>query len=246
MTEASGTTGRGRQPVAPPVRFVLVRPRVSENVGATARVLANFGMDDWAIVDPEALDLEVARRLAVGAEELLSRVRWHATLDEAVADCTWVVGTESRRIGRRRALHPGEVAREAAAVPAGRTALVFGGERDGLRAAELARCDAISRVPTAARQPSLNLAQAVAVYAWALREQAVPAPAVPPAGPTPATREELDRVEASLREALLRGGFLSGPERHAVGDLAATLRRGRLTRAEARLWIAALRSLGRS
>ena len=39
------------------VRFVLVRPRVPENVGAAARVLRNFGHADWVLVDPERLDL---------------------------------------------------------------------------------------------------------------------------------------------------------------------------------------------
>jgi tRNA/rRNA methyltransferase len=239
----------GARPAAPPpVRFVLVRPRVGENVGAAARVLRNFGFADWALVDPEEeLDGAAARRLAVGAEDLLAAVPTHRRLEDAVADCVWVVGTESRRIAGRPGLHPGEVAREAAAgATRGRTALVFGGERDGLRAEELRRCDALSRIPTEPGQPSLNLAQAVAVYAWALRERAVPEPAQPPLGPRAASDEELRQVEGALREALRRGGFLAGPERHAVRDLAATLRRGRLSRREARLWTAALRRLGRT
>jgi TrmH family RNA methyltransferase len=237
----------GARPAAvPPVRFVLVRPRVGENVGAAARVLRNFGFGDWALVAPEGLDGEAARRLAVGAEELLAAVPVHDRLEDAVSDCVWVVGTESRRVPGRPGLHPAELARQAAAgAVRGRTALVFGGERDGLRAEELRRCDALSRIPTEAGQPSLNLAQAVAVYAWALREQAVPAPEGPAAGPRGASDEELRQVEAALRGALRRGGFLSGPERHAVQDLAATLRRGRLSRREARLWVAALRRLGR-
>jgi TrmH family RNA methyltransferase len=239
-------SGSARAP-SPPVRFVLVRPRVGENVGATARVLRNFGLSDWALVAPEGHDPAAARRLAVGATELLEAVPVHATLEEAVADCVWVVGTESRAVPGRRGLHPAEMAREAAAgAGRGRTALVFGGERDGLRAAEIRRCDAISRIPTDPGQPSLNLAQAVAVYAWALREHARPAPDGAPGGPRGASDEELLDVETALREALRRGGFLSGPERHAVRDLSATLRRGRLTRREARLWIAALRRLGRS
>jgi len=225
---------------------VLVRPRVPENVGAAARVLRNFGHHDWVLVDPERLDRDAARRMAVGAEELLDGVPTVATLDEAVKDCAWVVGTESRRVRGRPPLEPEALAVAAAeASHRGTTALVFGGERDGLRAGELARCDALSRIPSRAPQPSLNLAQAVAVYAFALRPAAREPRGSRDARPASAEDAELLRVEAALRDALAAGGFLRGPERHAVRDLSRTLRRARLTRREARLWIAAMRRVAR-
>jgi len=225
---------------------VLVRPRVPENVGAAARVLCNFGHADWVLVDPEGFDLDVARRMAVGAEDLLDRVRTVPTLDEAVSDCAWVVGTESRRLRGRPPLEPERLAEAVAEGSArGRTAVVFGGERDGLRAGELARCDALSRIPSRAPQPSLNLAQAVAVYAFALRPGARDAPPAGGARAAAADDGDLLQVESALREALAAGGFLRGPERHAVRDLSRTLRRAHLTRRESRLWIAALRSVAR-
>jgi tRNA/rRNA methyltransferase len=227
------------------VRFVLVRPRIPENVGAAARVLRNFGHADWVLVDPERLDLAAARRMAVGAEDLLDGVRVAPTLDLAVSDCAWVVGTESRRVRGRPPMEPEALAAaERENAPRGTTALVFGGERDGLRAGELARCDALSRIPSRAPQPSLNLAQAVAVYAFALRP-AVRDASRSPGAPAAADDAEMLRVESSLREALAAGGFLRGPERHAVRDLAHTLRRARLTRKESRLWMAALRRVAR-
>jgi tRNA/rRNA methyltransferase len=227
------------------VRFVLVRPRVPENVGAAARVLRNFGHDDWVLVDAAGLDLDAARRMAVGAEDLLDGVRQVARLDDAVADCAWVVGTESRRIRGRPPLDPAGLAAAVAEASArGRTAVVLGGERDGLRAGELARCDAVSRIPSRAPQPSLNLAQAVAVYAFALRPGDA-RPAGPGAAPAAADDGELLHVEEALREALSARGFLRGPERHAVRDLARSLRRAQLTRREARLWVAALRRVAR-
>jgi len=237
-------TGREHDPL--PVRFVLVRPRVPENVGAAARVLRNFGHADWALVDPGRLDGEATRRMAVGAEDLLEAVRAFPSLDDAVSDCAWVVGTESRRVRGRPAVPPEELARAVAGTaPRGRVALVFGGERDGLRASELLRCDALSRIPSSGPQASLNLAQAVAVYAHALRPGAAAVLAAPASGPAAADDAELLRVEESLRGALTAGGFLRGPERHAVRDLAHTLRRARLTRREARLWIAALSRVAR-
>jgi tRNA/rRNA methyltransferase len=229
------------------VRLVLLRPRNPENLGAVARVMKNFGLDDWAVAALGTHDFAAARRVAVHAEDLLDRPRVVRTLDEAVTDCAWVVGTSSRRVRGKRRLSPQQVAREAIARAAeGRTAIVFGDERDGLTNAEVARCHDLSAIPAADAQPSLNLAQAALVYAWELRraalEGAAPARARASQG---ATDAELGRIEDALRDALRQAGFLAGPERHAVRDLASALRRARLSRREARLWLAALRTLGR-
>jgi tRNA/rRNA methyltransferase len=229
------------------VRLVLLRPRNPENLGAVARVMKNLGLDDWAIAELGTHDFEAARRVAVHAEDLLDRPRVVRTLDEAVADCAWVVGTSSRRVRGKRLMSPEEVAREALARAAeGRTAIVFGDERSGLTNAEVDRCHDLSVIPTADAQPSMNLAQAVTVYAWEVRRAALDqAGAARPAAAPGATDGELSAVEDALRSALRGAGFLAGPERHAVRDLVATLRRARLGKREARLWLAALRTLGR-
>ncbi len=232
------------------MRIVLVRPRNPENLGAVARVMRNFGLEDWAIAALGTHDFAAARRVAVHAEDLLDRPRVVATLDEAIADCAWVVATSSRRVRGKRRLAPAEVAREALArAGEGTTAIVFGDERGGLTNAEVERCHDLSSIPSASEQPSLNLAQAVLLYAWELRRAALEAGGVAAgrrrAGAIGATDAELARVEEALRAALRASRFLAGPERHAVRDLQATLRRARLSRREARLWIAALRTLAR-
>jgi tRNA/rRNA methyltransferase len=230
------------------VRLVLVRPRNPENLGAVARAMKNLGLDDWAIAALGTHDFDTARRVAVHAEELLDRPRVVGTLDEAVADCVWVVGTSSRRVRGKRRLSPQEVACEALARAAeGRTAIVFGDERSGLTSAEVDRCHDLSAIPTEGGQPSMNLAQAVVVYAWELRRALLEASGAgrPSRAPEGATDAELSRVEEALRAALRGAGFLAGPERHAVRDLAAALRRARLSRREAQLWLAALRTLAR-
>jgi len=229
------------------MRIVLLRPRNPENLGAIARVMKNFGLDDWAIAELGTHDFAAMRRVAVHAEELLDRPRLVRTLDEAVADCAWVVGTSSRRVRGKRLLSPEEVAREAVArAGEGRTAVVFGDERSGLTNAEVERCHDLSVIPTEGDQPSLNLAQAALVYAYELR-RALGAAArharVTAAAAPAATDGELERIEEALRAALRDGGFLRGPERHAVRDLMDALRRARLGRREAKLWETALRAL---
>ncbi|HSN15914.1 MAG TPA: RNA methyltransferase [Anaeromyxobacteraceae bacterium] len=228
----------------PPVRLVLLRPRNPENLGAVARAMKNFGLADWAIAELGTHDFAAMRRVAVHAEELLDRPRLVRPLDAAVADCAWVVGTSSRRVRGTRLLSPAEVAAEAAARAAeGRTAIVFGDERSGLTNAEVRRCHDLSVIPTGAEQPSLNLAQAVIVYAYELHQRRAGRSGAGRVAPAGASDGELARVEEALRTVLRGGGFLRGPERHAVRDLMDALRRARLSRREARLWEAALRGL---
>lgn len=230
-----------------PVRFVLMRPRNAENLGAAARALKNCGLSDWVWVTPEVEDLGPARRLAVHAEDVLNAARLEDTLEAAVADCVWVVGTSSRKVEGKRRLPPRAVGEELVArAPQGPVAIVFGDERSGLTNAEVERCHDLSAVPTAPEQPSINLAQAVLLYAYEVRVATLEASAPPP-GPLPAaaTDAELAQVESALDTMLGAGGFLvdEQPGRTAVRDLFAPLRRSRLTRKEARLWLAALHTV---
>ena len=224
------------------VRFVLLRPRVPENLGAAARALKNFGWEDWGTVQCEVQDLTAARRMAVQAGATLeARKRW-ASLDEAIADRAWVVGTSSRKVPGKRRLTPRELAEEA--LRRGPTALIFGDERSGLTNEELERCHALSTLPTTAAQPSVNLAQALLVYAYDLRQLALSeGPGTTGPRPTPATDAQLQVLREALVGTLRRGGFLKDEGRPAPEQLLATLVRAGLSRAEAELWTAALKTV---
>ncbi len=231
----------------PPVRMVLIRPRNPENLGAAARAMKNCGLSDWAWVNAQAEDLGPARKMAVHAEELLDGARRVRTLDEVIGDCVWVVGTSSRYVRGKRRMSPRAVAEEVVERGAhGPIALVFGDERSGLNNEEVDRCHDLSAVPTDPSQPSINLAQAVLLYSYEVRMAALAAePRPPPPEPIAATDAELAHLEAALHDALKEGGFLVHEERHALRDLVSPLRRARLSRNEARLWIAALRTVAR-
>lgn len=211
--------------------------------------MKNFGLSDWVVVNPEVTDFEPARRLAVHAGDILDLMQRRETLADAVADCSWVVGTTSRRLPGARRLVPRTFARQAVQRMGaeGRVALVFGDEGNGLANDELLRCHDLSYVPASGEQPSLNLAQAALLYAYELRtavDELAGRRNTPPE-PIAATDDELVRLEEALKEALTSGGFLKGDGRHAVRELLATIRRGRPSRHEARLWMAALKTIAR-
>ncbi|MFZ5442858.1 MAG: RNA methyltransferase [Myxococcota bacterium] len=222
-----------------PPRLVLLRPRNADNLGAIARAMKNFGLTDWVVVspNPELLEGPGLNRLAVKAGDLLESVRRVDTFAEAIADCTWVVGTTMRNIEGRRRMTPRELADVAAERQSSETwALVFGDERHGLMNDDIEQCHALSFIPASDQQPSLNLAQAVVVYGYELamaKRGAVTTPA-----PSLADDAQLRQVRTSLELGLRATGFLKEDkdDRHAVDDLMATLLRTRLTRKEAALW----------
>jgi tRNA/rRNA methyltransferase/tRNA (cytidine32/uridine32-2'-O)-methyltransferase len=226
-----------------PPRIVLLRPRNADNLGAIARAMKNFGLSDWVVVSPNPKLLEVPgmNRLAVKAGELLESVRRVDTFAEAISDCSWVVGTTMRLIDGRRRMTPREFADHAAERSDETWALVFGDERNGLMNEDVEQCHALSFIPSSEDQPSLNLAQAVVVYGYELamaRRGEVKANPV-----TLADDAMLRQVRTSLELGLSASGFLrsQSDDRHAVEELMGSLIRGRLTKKEAQLWIAAWR-----
>jgi tRNA/rRNA methyltransferase len=227
------------------VRFVLLRPRNPENLGAIARAMRNFEIATWSLVDPRTLDFAAARRVAVHSEELLDRPTLTTSLEEAIANASWVVGTSSRRLPGVPSLDARTFAVEAVArARAGEeVALVFGDERSGMSNQEISRCQALARLPTGEAQPSVNLAQSAAIFAHELRMAAQghqPATARPSA-----TDAQLSKLEVMLGEALTAGGFLHPKApRHALRDLMRALQRAQLSPREWRLWMAAAGKLG--
>ena len=145
---------------------MLVSPKHEGNVGAVARAMANFGLDELWLVAPRCRLGREAQALAVHGAAVLEAARSVASLDEALADRTVVVGTSARP---RASDSHGAIAPEPALArlhgQAG--ALVFGPEDTGLDNAALDRCDVVLTIPTAP-YASLNLAQAVVllVYLW--------------------------------------------------------------------------------
>src|SRR3984957_16640283 len=85
------------------VRVVLVATRNPLNIGAVARAMSNFGFFRLSLVNPYEPSFREAKS-AVGAAELLANAQVFATVGEAVAECTLVVGTTA--VGKREIRQP--------------------------------------------------------------------------------------------------------------------------------------------
>jgi len=196
------------------VRILLVRPRNPVNIGAAARAAMNFGITDFAVVNPYP-PVWRETRAAAGAADLLKRAKKYATVAEAVADCELVIGTTA---GTRRKLDlpalylPELGARMRKHFPggSGRAAILFGSEKSGLSNEELADCRWILTLPTAPDCPSMNLGQAVAVTCYELaRKRERPVTPLGSKAPPPMSAEQVERLVTLADTVLVETGFMN-------------------------------------
>lgn len=147
------------------LHLILVETRFPENIGSAARASANFGSAPITLVRPEMWDIKKASPLATKqGMELLEHVQVFDSVEEAVKDCIFCVGTSARVGGVRRETHtPKECAQEIIRYlqKGEHVALLFGPEDRGLENHHLEHCHRLVTIPTSPDCSSLNLAQAV-------------------------------------------------------------------------------------
>jgi len=187
-----------------PVRIVLIDTTHPGNIGAVARAMKNMAVEELVLVRPAEFPSPAASARASGADDLLMRARVVANVDEAVADCGFVLGSTAReRVQQWQVLEPRAAAARVVAESATRpVALLFGAERIGLTNEDLARCHCLLRIPANPDYVSLNLAMAVQIVCYELflarggtlnaEARAVPM----------ASREAMQRFYAHLHEVM--------------------------------------------
>ena len=139
MTEAKSQTTIPA-PIQP--AFILVRPQMGENIGATARAMLNFGLDRMRIVEPrDGWPNPKANALASGAGRVLDAAGIFPDVPRAIADCDFVFATTGLKremvkpvVTPERAM---QMVREMAAAGK-KVGILFGPERTGLENEDVA------------------------------------------------------------------------------------------------------------
>lgn len=246
--EAPGTGTEIPPGVAPAV--ILVEPQLAENIGMTARAMANFGLSELRLVNPKnGWPKKGVREAASGATHVLDGAIVFGSLAAAIADCRYVLATTARERGQmKRVYAPDDAMTELVARAGQRTAVMFGRERVGLTNDEVSLADAIVTFPVSPDFPSLNLAQAVLLVGYTWR-QASGRARLPFSGDLlspPATRAALLALFGSLEAALDTAGFYPPEKRDIIArNMRDMLHRMSLTEQDVRTFRGALRALTR-
>ena len=217
--------------------IVLSHPQLGENIGAAARAMKNFGLEDLRLVAPrDPWPNKKAEAMAAGAIDVVEKARVFDSLKAALSDLNLVYATTARDRGTtKEVITPAEAARRlrSAAAKGDKTAILFGNERAGLDNDEVSLADAVVTIPTA-ELTSLNLGQAVLLlsYEWFRADDDTPLSRIEhaPVHRKP-TREEMFQLFDHLEGELTQSGFLYPPDKRGamVRAMRATLHRARLT-----------------
>ncbi len=186
----------------PTYRVVLVEPKNEGNVGAVARAMRNFDVEDLVLVNPCPISDEARKRAMHGAD-ILEAARRVKTFEAAVKGADLVVGTsgidtESEKRFARIAVSPRDLAARLAPMD-GPVALLFGREDFGLLDEELQICDLLVTIPASKAYPILNLAHAATIVLYELF--AAKAPKRPRREASGLEKERLHEALAELMDA---------------------------------------------
>lgn len=190
------------------ISIVLCKPKYAGNVGSVARAAKNMGIKQIVVVGTTDLDREAMQRRSTHlAADVLDAITYVDTLEEALADFTYIVGTTAR-LGKARG--PFVSPRSAAKTIAGlsqknKIALLFGPEDTGLVNDELRLCHSVVTIPTSREFTSLNLSQAVMILCYEIFVVETAGEATPKL----ALSSELEGMYSQMKDLLSQIGFLN-------------------------------------
>jgi tRNA (cytidine32/uridine32-2'-O)-methyltransferase len=192
------------------IRIVLIHTSHPGNIGSVARAMKTMGLTQLYLVKPQLFPHAKANEMASGAGDVLEKACVVATLDEAIADCTFVAGTSARlRSIAWPSVTPRELAQRLQEEPRdSRIAILFGQEQCGLTNEELERCHLRIQIPANPEYSSLNLAAAVQVLGYELRVTLSNLYEKERGGARLANADEMERYFIHLQKVLLEIDFL--------------------------------------
>jgi tRNA/rRNA methyltransferase len=153
------------------VYFILVEPAVPGNIGATARAIKTMGFSKLRLIRPTDHLSSEARMLAHASQEILENAGVFNSLAGSLEDIDFSIATTAKYKDARAEYHPvhsipGIIRSKRDTIQ--NYAIVFGREESGLSNQEIRACDIASSIRMKQSYPSLNLSQAVMIYAYTL------------------------------------------------------------------------------
>ena len=220
------------------VRIVLCATSHPGNIGASARAMKTMGLTALHLVNPVRFPAADADAMASGAADVLGKAVVCRSIDEALTGTVFAVACTARS---RDLSHSVLTARETGARLAreasqGPVALVFGPEQTGLTAQEVSRCGAIGMIPANPDYSSLNLAAAVQIFAYEVRQAVESVTSYPQVTYEVASYEEVELFFRHLEKTLYDIEFLDPKQpKRLMQRLRRLFHRARLEKEEANI-----------
>jgi tRNA/rRNA methyltransferase len=148
--------------------IILLNPQMGENIGAAARVMHNFALNDLRLVAPrDGWPNEKAVEMSAGAKNLINNAKIFDNVADALHDVQYAAITTARhRDMNKNVLSPKELHNKIADKNNEKCAIIFGPERSGVTNEDISWANDIVSIEVNPEYSSLNLAQAVAVLCY--------------------------------------------------------------------------------
>jgi TrmH family RNA methyltransferase len=175
------------------ISVVLVEPKNSGNIGAVARVMANFGFEKLVLVNPKCNHLsQTARNRAKWAQIVLKKAKVVKKIPKlgTLVATTAKIGTDYNI--PRSPITP----KQLSSLCKGSVGIVFGREGTGLTNEEILECDFVATIPASKKYPVLNLSHSVAVVLYELSKESHISHIIP------ASKKEKEQIMKMLNKAL--------------------------------------------
>jgi tRNA/rRNA methyltransferase len=151
------------------ISIVLVKPQIGENIGATARVMKNFGLNSLSIVSPkEQWPNRKAIYTSVKASDIIHKTKVFNSTKDALAKSDIVFATTARVRNINKKILPLSDAIKIINTSKKKISILFGPENAGLSNEDLISSNYLLKIPTDKKYESLNLSHAVSVVAYCL------------------------------------------------------------------------------
>ena len=149
------------------ISFVLVKPQLGENIGATARALKNFNFSNLTLVSPrDGWPNKKAKATSANASDIIKKTKKFINIKKALKEFNVVFSFSAReRDINKKHLNITEFIKILNNFKTQKIGLVFGPESSGLSNDDLSYSNYIVKIPTS-KYCSINLSHSVLIVCY--------------------------------------------------------------------------------
>ena len=151
------------------ISFILNKPQLSENIGACARAIKNFGFKKLILINPKPIfPNDKILATSVGAKDIITQSKEHDTLEQALSEIDIVIATSARfRNKNIKHINLEDLKKINFKKKIG---FLFGSEASGLSNDEISYANYTLQIPTNPDFKSLNLSHSLIIIAQYVAE----------------------------------------------------------------------------
>ena len=149
------------------IHFILFKPQLPENIGASARALKNFKFRNLSVVLPKiAFPNKKAFATSVGAKNIIQSCKIYDNFEKSIKNFNCIIATTARI--RNKNFKYISVKNLKNINYKKKVAFIFGPEGSGLSNHELSYANYIIKLPTNPKFESLNLSHSIIILCYEL------------------------------------------------------------------------------